>query len=389
MPRLAPIAAALLAAALLAAPAAAQEPDPVADRFHAASLLVGEDRHEEAAAALEAIAREAPDHRLAPEALFTAGELREDRLAQPARALALYEQIERAYPDSRPAVAAARRAARLRRQVGEDGGGAEPQRRFAEIQQGFASRSEAESIAMGDQLLADYPDWPGGARVALWLAEVELRAGRTHLALRRYAAAAETWSDPDIQFEAHLGAGDAALQLGRLDLAERHYRSLDPRGDVGRQTVTREALAAVATARERAGWSGLAWFLAGAGLVVLLGSLLLAARSARRAARALWPPPPEVLYFAPVGLVLAVTGYTDYQGLGPAVSIVAAGGLVTAWVSGAGLQLRRVDGRRPVAAVLVHVVASAAVVIGLTYLAIYYTGLLTAVLDTLRDGPDR
>ncbi|HLU65456.1 MAG TPA: tetratricopeptide repeat protein [Kofleriaceae bacterium] len=378
---------ALLVAAALAAPRPAHA-DPVEERFAAAGRLLAEGRHQEAAAALEALAREAPDHRLAPEALFSAGEIREDRLAQPARALALYEEIVRAHPSSRPAVAAGRRARRLRAQIGEDGGGAAAQRRFAEIQQGFPDRPESESIAQAEALLREEPSWPGAVRVALWLAEIDLRAGRIESALRRYAEAAERWPDPDARFEAHLGAADAALRLGRLDDAERHARALQPGDDIGRQTVAREMLGEVTTARRRAGWQWVAIGVTAAGLVALIASLLLAARSPGRAARALWPPPPEVLYLAPVAALLAIAGYTDYEGLGPAVTIVGAAGLAVAWLSGAGLALRRTRGR-PVAAAILHILASLATVAAVFYIAVYQTGLLTPVLATLQSGPDR
>ncbi|HWM85678.1 MAG TPA: hypothetical protein VNO33_07565, partial [Kofleriaceae bacterium] len=66
--------------------------DPIEERFAAAANLIAEDREAEAAAALEKLAREAPEHAMAPEALFRAADLFEDRLADPARALALYEE---------------------------------------------------------------------------------------------------------------------------------------------------------------------------------------------------------------------------------------------------------------------------------------------------------
>jgi tetratricopeptide (TPR) repeat protein len=364
--------------------------DPVADRFQAAGSLLGEERHEEAATALEALARHEPEHPLAPEALFSAGEIREDRLAQLVRALELYQEIERRYPDSRPAVAAGRRAERLRRQIGSDGGGADAQRRFAEIQRGFSARPERESIAAAEALLREQPEWSGAVRVALWLAEIDRRAGRTSSALRRYADAAERWSDPDARFEAHLGAGDAAVALGRLDVAERHYRALEPGGDAGRQAVAMRSLAEVIAARTRARWHLAALLVALAALGVLLASLLLAARSPRRALAALWPPPSEMLYLLPITVLLAAAGYTGYQGLGPAITIVGAAGLAITWLSGAGLALRRAASpRRPVAAVAIHALASGAAILAITYVAIYQTELLTPVLDTLRHGPDR
>jgi len=360
--------------------------DPIEDRFNAAANQIGEEKYAEAAAALEALAAEAPEHRLAAEALFTAAEVREEHLADPAAALALYRKIQASYPDSRPALAAARRAAAIDKQIGTDQEGLEAQRRFTQIREGFPDRPEAESIAMTEALLRESPTWVGAPSVALWLAEVDLRAGRLESAVRRYAAVAERYQNSEARFDALLGAGDAALRLGRTGDAERFYRMLDPAGDPSRETLRRDALGQLAQARgrQRLGW--LAGILALAGFLVLTGSLLRAARSARRAARALWPPPSEVVYLAPVSVVLSAAAFTGYAGLGPAVTCISIAGLAAAWLSGAGLAAR---GERRAAAVVVHALAAALIVLGVTYLALLRTQLLDAVIETFRYGPER
>ena len=360
--------------------------DPIEDRFNDAANQIGEEKYAAAAAALEALAAEAPEHRLAPEALFTAAELREEHLADPAAALALYKKIQAAYPDSRPALAAARRAAAIDKQIGHDQEGLEAQRRFTEIREGFPGRPEAESIAMTEALLREFPGWVGAPSVALWLAEVDLRAGRFESAMRRYAAVAERYPDSEARFDALLGAGDAALRLGRTGEAEGFYRMLEPAGDPSRETLKREALGQLEQARGR---QRLAWFagiLALAGVLALAGSLALATRSARLAAGALWPPPTEVVYLAPVAAVLSAAAFTGYAGLGPAVTCISLAGIATAWLSGAGLAAR--PGRRAVAP-LVHALVAAIVVLGVTYMALLRFQLLDAVLETLRYGPER
>jgi hypothetical protein len=378
---------AFLAALCVLAVSRAASADPVQDRFAAAANLIAADREAEAAAAFEELAREAPDHALAPEALFSAAELREERLADPARALALYQELARRYPDSRRALAASRRIETLSAQVGGVGG-LDAQRRFLEIRQGFAEQPEQRSILMAEELLREYPNWPGAPAVAMWLASLDARAGRYETALRRYLDAAERYTEPEAQFDARRGAGDMALHLGRFDEAARYYRSMDPRGDPGRKIAIAEALAAVTQARGRSRWFWTGAGLAAAGFGLLLFSLVAAARGARATLRALWPPPVEVLYLAPVGVLLSAVSYTDYQGLGPAVTIVLTGGVVAAWISGAGLALRR-GSRGRVAFAIGHALAAGIIVLALLYVAVYLTNLIDPVADTLRYGPER
>jgi hypothetical protein len=282
-------------------------------------------------------------------------------------------------------MAAGRRAEKLRKQVGEGEEGLEPQRRFTEIREGFPGRPEAASIAMTEALLAEFPDWVGAPTVAIWLAEIDLRAGRYGHAARRYAAVAERYPISEVRFDALLGAGDASMRLGDFAAAARFYRQLETGGDPGRETLRREALRELERARGRSRFALGAWILALVGILALCATILLATRSARGALRALWPPPGEVLYLAPVAAILSATAFTGYDGLGPAVTTVSLAGVLVAWLSGAGLRLAA--GR--IRIVAVHAVAAAAVVVAAIYLALYRNRLIDPVLDTLRFGPDR
>ncbi|HWM86163.1 MAG TPA: tetratricopeptide repeat protein [Kofleriaceae bacterium] len=360
--------------------------DPIEERFAAAANLIAEDREAEAAAALEKLAREAPEHAMAPEALFMAADLFEDRLADPARALALYEELGVKYPDSRRALAASRRAAALSAQVGTGAAGIEAQRRFLAIRQKFAERPEQQSIQMGEALLREYPDWAGAPAVAMWLAGLDERAGRYESALRRYLEASRRYSEPEARFDALRGAGDMALHLGRHAEAEDHYRSMEARGDPARQIAIEEALAAVVQSRGRSRWLWACLVASAAGFLALGASLLRAAGGARAALRAMWPPPVEVMYLLPAGVLLSAVSYTDYQGLGPAVTIVSAGGVLAAWLSGAGLALRR---ERRSAVAIGHALLAGVAVLALLYVAVYTNNLIDPVADTLRYGPER
>jgi tetratricopeptide (TPR) repeat protein len=361
--------------------------DPIQDRFAAAANLIAADREAEAATQLEALAREAPEHSLAPEALFSAAELYEEKLADPARALALYSELGRRYPDSRRALAASRRAQTLAAQVGTEPGGVDAQRRFMSIRQGLARRPERESIQMAEQLLREQPDWAGAPAVAMWLASRDGRAGRYESALRRYTDAAEQFSEPEARYDALRGAGDMALHLARYDEAERYYRMMDPRGDPGRRIAIAEALAAVTEARGRSTWFWASAAIAALGLLLLAASLLRAAGGPGAALRAMWPPPTEVLFLVPAAGLLSAVSYTDFQGLGPAVTIVSAGGVLAAWISGAGLALRRGAPHRGAFA-LAHAAAAGIAVVALLYVAVYITDLIDPVADTLRYGPE-
>lgn len=379
---------ALALSAALALVAAEVRADPVSDRFTAAANRIGEGREAEAAAELEALARDEPGHELAPEALFSAAELYEDRLADPARALALYRELGQRYPDSRRSLAASRRAANLAAQTEGGAGAIDAQRRFLVIRQGFAGRPEAESFAMADALVREHPGWAGAPAVSLWVAAIEARRGNYAAALARYLDAAERYPGPEVRFDALRGAGDMALRLGRYDQAARHYRALDPGDDPGRRAAIDEALAQVVSARGRARWLAASGAVAGAGFLALLVSLALAARSVRGALRSLWPPPTEVLYLAPVALVLGALSWADFEGLGPAVTAISIAGALAAWISGAGLRLRRERGGRMAAAVAVHALAAALAVVGVVYAAMYENQLIDPILDTIRFGPE-
>jgi hypothetical protein len=379
-----------LALVLLVAASARAWADPIEDRFNDAANRIAEERYDDAARQLEALAGEAPDHRLAPEALFTAAEIREDHLNDPAAALALYRKIETTYPDSRPALASARRAETLQKQIGEQQEGLEPQRRFTEIREGFPERPEEQSIAMTEQLLRDFPDWVGAPSVAMWLAEVDLRAGRADSAMRRYAAAADRYRTSDARFDALLGATEAALQIGRTSDAQRFIDMMDTAGDPGRQALRRDALRQLSRVAGRSQLALVAALVAAGCLLLLAGSLWRATGSPALAVRALWPPPVELLYLTPVAAFLSAAAFTGYEGLGPSVTAICAAGMAAAWLSGSGLAVRRAasDARR-VAAVVVHSLAACAIVLAVAYCALRRFELLDPVLDTLRNGPDR
>lgn len=397
--------AAVMLAAVLAASGSARGDGAVAapdERFgHAASAMAAGE-HAAAAAAFLSLAEDAPEHALADDALFSAAKLIEERLADPARALAIYRRLLERYPSSRTALAAARRAEAIERDLGPGGGGAAALARFTDIVQHFSERGERASIALATALLAEHPEWPGRARALLWLAQVHQRAGRHEQALAFYldsaaaaaaaaaSASAAARSDAlDDLFDAYRGAGDMAAHLGRFDEAERIYRRMPVTHDPARVRSLDDALVNLGRARLRAHLyvsSFVVIVLVCLGMVI---SLRAGAGSWRDAVRALRAPPMEAVYMAPVAAILTAAAYTGHESIGPAVTMVSAGGLILTWLSGTALAAGEPRGRWPGRSrVLAHAAAMVVAVVALCYIALHRNRLIDMIIDTVRFGPD-
>jgi hypothetical protein len=366
--------------------AGAADPAEVTEQFTAATRLLAEGRHAEAARALEAVAETAPDAELADDALLAAAQTLEDHLGDPAGAARLYQQIVDRYPDRRTALAAERRLGSLRRALGPDDRGAEPLARFNEVLQGFPERPEAESIARVEALLAEHPDWSGGARATLWLAEVHQRGDRLDAAARRFAEVIERWPDSEAAFSAWRGAGDVAAAQRRFAEAARFYERMPVAGDPGRREARRDALAGLDRLR-------LHYRLYQAALVAL-GLIALGLIASARAGAGSWPatartlvrPPIDVIYMIPIAALLVWAAYREFATAGPAVAIICAGGLAVTWLSAAALRAGPTG--HPRARALAHAAAGALAAIALTYAVLYRIDLIELMLNTLRHGPE-
>jgi TolA-binding protein len=392
-----------------AGPQAAPDASPDA-LFDRAASAMAEGDHARAAADFVHLAESHPAHPLAAEALFSAARLYEERLAQPGRALALYRTLAERHPDSRTALAASRRAADIERQLDPGGGGDAALARFTEILQGFSGRAgagpgpeddpeddpdarlaaEMASIAAVEALLAEHPTWAGTPRALLWLAEIHRRAGRNRDALARYLQAARDWPSSDEAVHAWRGAGDMAARLDRFDEAERHYRSI-PVASPAAQRSRDDALADLARSRLRERVHVTCFAILAAVIIGLLASLRQATGSARAALRALARVPIEVMFMLPIAALLTAGSFTGHESIGPAVTLVCAGGVFLTWLSGAGLDAARApdsaDGlrrRRPLA----HAAAVALAVLALCYIALHRGHLVDMILETVRFGPD-
>ena len=375
-----------IAVALALLPASARAGDDVGERLDRATRLMGAGDYVGAAEEFAAIAKDAPGADVAADSLFSAGRLYEEHLADPARAAALYRALSERYPDSRTALAASRRLAILETDLGPDGSGSKALATFIDIQQQFWKRSEAESIAMMERLLADNPTWPGAPRAVLWLANGHQRARRLSEAASYYQQVLDRWPESEHIYRALRGAGDTALLRDRFDEARDYFTRLPSEGRPDQTLNRAEALEDVARMRVRA-----RLFLAAFALLVVIAvgfaaSLRHAAGSTSAAVRGLWPPPTEVLFMIPVAAILIGAAYADFYAVGPAVAIVTIGGVCVAWLSGAALAAAPQPCGPGRAAG--HIIGSLAAVFALCYIALHRGHLLDLLIETVRFGPD-
>ncbi len=319
-----------------------------------------------------------------PDALFAAGRACEDKLLDPARALALYERILRETPDARVASAAERRAEHLRGELGAGGEHAAQAAALAKLV-AEADRSDPERvIADGDALIA--AAWPGAPDAALWLAEWLRRHARYADADARYQLVIARWPDAPQARLARRGAAGCALDAHDWDRAEALARGL-PVADPADRGTRDELVAAAASGRWRdriytGAWLGLALSLAA--LLASLGEAIL--RGGRR-----WPnarPPIEVMFLSPIAALLVAVSFTAHRAIAPAVLRISLVGIALAWLSGSALDLLRARGRAVRARSLGHVAACIVGVVAIGYIAITRDGLLDLLVETVKFGPE-
>lgn len=308
-----------------------------------------------------------------PVAVYEAARAADERLAQPARALALYERVLHERGDVAVAVKAEKRAVILRAEIGE--AHQAEATAFAKL---VADADRApDVVARGDALAA--AAWPGAPATLLWLAEWLRRHGQFDEAQARYAQVVARWPSSREAVIARRGAAGAAVDARDWDRAEALARAL-PIADAADRLTRTQLLHAATVGRLRARLHVGAWIVLVLAFTGLAGSLALAARRAKR-----WSlrPPIEVIYGAPVAVVLVLASFTAHRSIGPAVTRISVAGLVLAWLSGAALEVRPGRGRA-----VLHVVACMAGVLAVAYIALTHDGLIDMLVETVRFGPD-
>lgn len=317
-------------------------------------------------------------------ALFRAGQACEDTLADPARALALYERLVRELPDAGLVIAAGRRIEQLRDRVGAAGRHAREAAELAALVAG-ADRLAPDELDRRARALADAA-WPGAPEAALWHAEWLRRSRRLADAAARFAAIAARWPGSPRALEALRGAAGTALDARAWDRAEELARRL-PAIEPADRVLREELLEAAAVGRRRARGYAIAWLAVAVIACGLAASFAEALRRAPRPRRL--RAPLELLFLAPVAAVLVGVALTTHETIAPAVLIMSSGGLVLAGLSGATLDLLRAGGRPLGRRALLHAALSVAAVIALLYIALLRDDLLDLVIETVRFGPER
>lgn len=361
-----------LAAVVLATAVASAEP----------SLLDGlaTEDPQALAAAVTAI-EHAPTTPDLADALFGAARACEDRLLDPARALVLYERILAELPETRVAQAASRRAEQLRAELGPHHEHAHEAAAFAQLIAAADTLPTDELLRRADALAA--APWPGAPDVALWTAEVLRRQRRFALALPRYAEIVRRW--PERAASARLGGAGTAIEAHDWALAEQLIDTL-PAADPADRLIRDNLVADLDTGRRAARGYLVAWIALGLAVLALLGSLVEASlRGGPR--RPSLRPPTEVLFLAPVAVVLVVIAFAARAVVAPAVAQISIAGIVFAWLSGATLDLLRVRGRGVRIRSIVHALACGAGAIAIGYIAIVHGELLELLAETVQAGP--
>jgi tetratricopeptide (TPR) repeat protein len=317
------------------------------------------------------------------DALFAAGRACEDRLLEPARALAIYERIVRELPDARVATAARRRAERLRVEIGPGGVHAREATERSQLI-GTADQLPLAEVVRRAEALARAP-WSGAPEAALWLAEHLRRRGRFAEAQRRFAEVARTWQGTAHELEARRGGAGNAIDAGDWELAAQLATALPATSETER-VLRDDLLDSARDGRARARVYGASWIVLLLAVATLLGSFvdaLLRGGVRRPALR----PPIEVVYLAPAAAVLVGISFTGNVNVAPVVAVICGGGLVLAWLSGATLDLVRGRGRDVRVRSVAHTLAVAIGSVALGYIAMVRGGLLDMLVETVKFGP--
>lgn len=367
---------------------AAEPPSPTAGQaeFEAAVAREASGDYAGAASALEELARRRPDDAFADDALFEAASLAEERLGDPQRAARLYGELLARYPSSRLQRRARARADFLARSLAT---GAEPLRVYQEILADYPRRPPAESLARMERLLAEHPDFALADRALFWLGTAYVTAGRRTDAERALLALETKFPSSEYAPRGKRLRGDLLLGAGHPLAARALYRELATHADPTVRAAGEEGLRDVRRAITR-------WTLFGLGVAYFAGFVLVELvrlRRARRRAEAQTPAarrlPTELLFYAPIAALFTVAAATEHRAIGLATAIIAAGGGLLVWLSGARTTAALAAGPVAPRPRLLRAVAVGAAALALAYVAIQGAGLTDLVVETLRSGPER
>lgn len=351
-------------------------------RFEAALRLIGSgdsERSRQAARELEALAAEAPQSELAPEALFEAAQLYEEHVGDPEAARRCYRSLVQRYPHSRLLRRANQRLIQLDVALRS---GAPALVTFQQILR-TTGEASAERRARLLTLLAESPDFALADQALFLAADTSLRLGDETAAAAQFASLYQRFPRSLWSAQGHRAQAEADLRARRIDSARAHYGALQAYPEAPWPLIQSDGLRACKTAARRQSAATAAW-------VFLLGC---AGFSLWRSRRVLWPAPFEVWYYLPLSTFLsAVALWAQGGALALPIGILGLGGTAMAWLSAAAarqLVMRPQGSRaREWARLLSGLGLRVAAVLALCFLVVYHFNLVELVAETLRNGPD-
>lgn len=344
--------------------------------FAAATALEARGQFAAAADALEQLGHARPGDAFAADALFEAAVLADERLAEPARARRLYDEVAAKYPTNRLARRAQTRAQFLAQSLST---GEEPLKRYQAILGDAMTRPKQESVAAMQALLAQYPDFALADRATYWIGQRLAELKRDDAAAAAFAEVERRFPTSEWARRAEKARADLLLGHGHPLAARAIYARLAAGPDVLTRTAGREGLDDVVTWIRRA-------VLVVASIVYLIAFAALCLRGNWRRLRRV---PIELYYYAPVAALFVAAALTENAAIGWATCGIAVGGALLVWLTALSWTARLERGPMSLAARGGRALAVAVAVCALTFLMVQATGLTDVVVDTFRSGPER
>ncbi len=345
-------------------------------RFDAAMRLATSGQAHKAAAALVQLAQELPKDDLAAEALFEAGLLYEEHLADPEAARRSYSELGRRYAHSRVWRRAQQRLFELDAALRS---GAAPLLAFQAILRTTADGSHERQNQL-NAFFRSYPDVAFADQTLFLLAETALRLSNFSATERHLAELYRRFPHSSWAAQGHRLQAEALLQARHIAAARQHYIALQQFSGPLWPLVAREGLLTCEQASRQLYWALAAW-----GYLGLFGIAML-----YRGHSGLWPPPIDVWYYAPIAGFLSFAALFLKSGQGAPLSApiwqFGLGGGVLTWLAAA----ESVHGAKPQSrgALLLGLFLRALAAGALAYLIIYHHNLSDVLLETLQNGPE-
>jgi TolA-binding protein len=344
--------------------------------FAAATALEARGQYAVAADALEALGHARAGDPFAADALFEAAVIAEERLADPARAQKLYDEVATRYAANRLARRARLRADFLAQSLAT---GEEPLRRYQAILTDGMSKPAAQSITAMTELLREHPDFALADRALYWLGQRLAELHRDDEAMARFAELERRFPSSDWAQRGKKVRADLLLGHGHPFAARSIYRELAAGPEALTRSSGKEGLTAVVTFIVRA-------------IVVVMSIVYLvvfAALCLRGVRRRLSRVPIELYYYLPVAALFVAAALTENSAIGWATAGIAVGGALLVWLTSLSWVVRLERGPMSLRARYGRALAVAVAVAALTFLTVQATGLTDIVVETFRSGPDR